>query len=241
MTRVAIVFGVGPLSGIGGAVALRAARGGLTVHLAGRRPDKMAEVLGAIAAAGASAHAHECDATDPAQVAAVFAAVAAAGQVPELVVFNVGGNWPMAFLDITPDFLETMWRQGPLAGLLVGQEAVKAMQGQGGTIIFTGASASLRGKPMFAAFASAKAGLRAIAQSMAREFGPAGIHVAHVVIDGVVDGDRVRGFLPGYIEGKGADAALDPAAIAETYWQIHGQPRNAWTHELELRPFAETW
>jgi NAD(P)-dependent dehydrogenase (short-subunit alcohol dehydrogenase family) len=201
----------------------------------------MAEVIEAITAGGGSARAHDCDATDPAQVAAVFAAVAAAGQVPELVVFNVGGNWPKAFLDITPDFLETMWRQGPLAGLLVGQAAVAAMQARGGTIIFTGASASLRGKPMFAAFASAKAGLRAIAQSMAREFGPAGLHVAHVVIDGVVDGDRVRGFLPGYIEGKGADAALDPAAIAETYWQIHGQPRNAWTHELELRPFAETW
>ncbi|PWR18890.1 SDR family NAD(P)-dependent oxidoreductase [Zavarzinia compransoris] len=241
MSAAAIVFGVGPVSGVGGAVAIRAAAGGMPVYVAGRHPDKMAAVTAEIAQAGGSATALACDATVPAEVEAVFAAVAAAGHVPGLVVFNVGGNWPMNFLDITPEFLEGMWRQGPLAGLLVGQAAVRALLPAGGTLIFTGASASLRGKPMFAAFASAKAGLRAIAQSMAREFGPQGLHVAHVVIDGVVAGDRVRGFLPGLIEGKGEDATLDPAAIAETYWQLHLQPRSAWTHELELRPFVETW
>ncbi|PWR22619.1 SDR family NAD(P)-dependent oxidoreductase [Zavarzinia aquatilis] len=237
----AVVFGVGPVEGVGGAVALRAATGGLPVYVAGRHPDKMAGVVAAIEAQGGTARAIPCDATDKAEVDAVFAAVAADGRTPRLVVFNVGGNWPQGFLDITPGFLEGMWRQGPLAGLLVGQGAVRAMLPDGGTMIFTGASASMRGKPMFAAFASAKAGLRAIAQSMAREFGPQGIHVAHVVIDGVVAGDRVRSLLPGLIEGKGEDATLAPPDIAETYWQLHLQPRCAWTHELELRPYAEVW
>ncbi|MCF4165532.1 SDR family NAD(P)-dependent oxidoreductase [Zavarzinia compransoris] len=238
----AIVFGVGPVAGIGGATAIRLARAGLPVYVAGRRPEKMTDVVKAITDADGTAIAVEADATEPADVGAVFERVAADGRVPELVVFNVGGNWPQDFMSMTPDVLETMWRQGPLAGMLVGQGALRAMLPAGkGTIIYTGASASLRGRPMFAPFASAKAGLRAIAQSMAREFGPQGIHVAHVVIDGVVDGERVRGFLPGFIEGKGADAALDPAAVAETYWMLHGQPRSAWTHELELRPFAETW
>lgn len=242
MTGAAIVFGVGPVAGVGGAVALRAARGGLPVYVAGRHPDKMADVVAAIEGAGGSAVALATDATKAEDVAAVFARVVADGRVPELVVFNVGGNWPMDFLSLTPEFLEAMWRQGPLAGLLVGQGAVRAMLPRGlGTILFTGASASMRGKPMFAAFASAKAGLRAIAQSMAREFGPQGLHIAHVVIDGVVDGERVRGFMPGFVEAKGADATLDPKAIAETYWSLHQQPRCAWTHELEVRPFAETW
>lgn len=241
MSPAAVVFGVGPVEGIGGAVAIRAAAGGLPVYMAGRHPDKMAAVATAIAAAGGAARAIACDATVKAEVDAVFDAVAADGRQPRLVVFNVGGNWPKSFLEITPEFLEGMWRQGPLAGTLVGQGAVRAMAGEGGTVIFTGASASMRGRPLFAAFASAKAGLRMIAQSMAREFGPQGIHVAHVVIDGVVAGERVRGFLPGLVEGKGEDATLAPPDIAETYWQLHLQPRNAWTHELELRPFVETW
>lgn len=241
MTPAAVIFGVGPIEGVGGAVALRAADGGLKTYVAGRHPDKMAGVVAQIAADGGEAVALPCDATVKAEVEAVFARVAADGCRPVFVVFNVGGNWPLSFMELTPEFLEGMWRQGPLAGMLVGQGAVKAMGDQGGTLIFTGASASLRGRPMFAAFASAKAGLRAIAQAMAREFGPQGLHVAHVVIDGVVNGERIHRFMPGFVEARGADTCLDPAAIAETYWQLHLQPRSAWSHELELRPFVETW
>lgn len=233
-TPAAVIFGVGPLDGIGGAMVRKVATEGMAVFAAGRNKDKLQQVQDAVATVVPLV----ADVTRQDEVRRVFDTVAAHGCRPDLVVFNVGGNWPMSFLDITPEFMETMWRQGPLAGLLVGQEAV--IRGAG-TVIFTGASASLRGKPMFAAFASAKAGLRAVAQSMAREFGPQGIHVAHVVIDGAVNGDRVRTLLPGYLEAKGENAGLSPEAIAETYWMLYRQPRSAWTHELELRPFAETW
>lgn len=233
-TAAAVVFGVGPVDGIGGAVVRKAAAEGLPVFAAGRNKEKLQEVQDAVA----SVIPVVTDVTRQDEVRRVFDTVAAHNCRPDLVVFNAGGNWPKPFLDITQDFMEAMWRQGPLAGLFVGQEAV--IRGAG-TVIFTGASASLRGKPMFAAFASAKAGLRAVAQSMAREFGPQGIHVAHVVIDGAVNGERVRTLLPGYLESKGEDAGLSPDAIAQTYWMLYKQPRSAWTHELELRPYAETW
>jgi len=234
ITPAAVIFGVGPLDGIGGAMVRRVAAEGMPVYAAGRNQEKLQTVEDAVA----SVIPLVTDVTKPEEVKRVFDRVAADNCRPDLVVFNVGGNWPMPFLDITPDFFEGMWRQGPLAALLVGQQAVTR---GAGTVIFTGASASLRGKPMFAAFASAKAGLRAVAQSMAREFGPQGIHVAHVVIDGAVNGERVRSFLPGYLEAKGEDSGLSPMAIADTYWQLYKQPRSAWTHELELRPYAETW
>jgi len=161
------------------------------------------------------------------------------------VVFNAAErNLPTRFLSTTPEFVEQMWRVCCFGGFLVGQEAIRHMlPQQRGTLLFTGASASLRGRPQFGAFAAAKAGLRAHAQAMAREFGPKGIHVAHVVVDGVVAGDRAAKF--GYGVGKalllskGEDGALQPEAIAEAYWQLHLQHRSAWTHELDLRPFKE--
>lgn len=240
MKPCAVVFGVGPKAGVGGATALRFASGGLTTFAAGRRPEKIQEVVDA-ATGDAEVIPLVVDGTNPESVTGVFDEVESAGYQPEFVLHNIGGNWPMATLDATPEFIETMWRSTCYSGFIIGAEAIRRMLPQArGTLIFTGASASMRGKPNFAAFAAAKAGLRAFAQSCAREFGPKGIHVAHVVIDGIVRGERLARLAPQWLEARG-EGAVDPDAVGETYWQIHQQPKTAWTHEMELRPFDEQW
>ncbi len=242
LPRAAIIFGAGAEPGIGAAVARRAAAGGLRVYVTGRSIGKLDDTVAGIRAAGHEAEAVIADVTDEAQIAAVFDRAVAAGYAVELVVFNVGTNRPGKFLDIDPVRLEQSWRADCLSGFRVGQHAVRHMQGiGGGTLLFTGASASLRGRAGFGAFASNKAGLRSLSQSMAREFGPQNIHVAHVIIDGLVDGARLRGVMPGLVEGRGKDGALDPTAVAETYWMLHRQHRSAWTQEIDLRPCRENW
>lgn len=237
--RAALIVGVGSPNGIGGAIARRAAEGGLHVYLAGRTEDKVNATAADI---GSQATAIVVDARRMESIQSAFRQVAADGYALDLVVHNVGTNRPRSFMDITPEKLESAWQQDTASGFEVARQALAAMTEQGhGTLLFTGASASLRGKSGFALFAQAKAGLRMLAQSLAREFGPQGIHVAHVVIDGVVDGDRVRDIVPGYVEAQGEDGALSPAAIAEAYWQLHQQHRSVWTHELDLRPFKENW
>ena len=139
-------------------------------------------------------------------------------------------------------FLEDMWRTNALAGFFFAKAAIEAMlPRQRGALIFTGASASLRGRANFGGFASAKAALRALAQSAAREFGPQGIHVAHVIIDGAINGDRINTVLPALKAQRGADGLLDPEAIADNFWHLYCQPRSAWTHEIDLRPWVEPW
>lgn len=241
----AVVVGAGARSGIGGALCARFAAAGLHVYAAGRSADKLEPLAASLREAGGHVTPVTADATQPQQVQSLFDRIARDGRVPELVVFNASErNLPKPLLDMTPDYIEQMWRVCCLGGFLVGQEAIRRMLPQGsGTILFTGATASLRGRAKFGGFAAAKAGLRIHAQAMAREFGPKGIHVGHVVIDGVVDGERAGKFGYGlgkaYLLTKGEDGALHPDAIAEAYWQLHLQPRSAWTHELDLRPFKE--
>ena len=165
------------------------------------------------------------------------------GRAPvDLIVSNAGNNRRLDFRELSAAAFEDFWRVGCFAGFLVGREAARRLVPLGrGTVIFTGASASLRGKPGYAHFAAAKAGLRAVAQSMAREYGPLGLHVAHVVVDGGIDGERLRTVRPGVVEERGADGLLGIDAIAEAYWQIHRQHRSAWTQELDLRPFKENF
>ncbi|ACL56233.1 SDR family NAD(P)-dependent oxidoreductase [Methylobacterium nodulans] len=241
----AIVVGVGAEQGLGAALCRRFARAGHHVLVAGRTPARLETVVAGIAAAGGSAEAVVADATREEDVARLFARAAAPGEgiAPvDLVVFNAGNNRHVPFLELEAALIEEFWRVGCLAGFLVGREAARLMAPLGrGTILFTGASASLRGKPGFAHFAAAKAGLRMVAQSMAREFGPAGLHVAHVVIDGGIAGERLLSRLPDLARDRGEDGLLAIDAIAETYWQIHRQPRSAWTHETDLRPFKETF
>ena len=235
----AVVIGVGSERGLGAALARRFAKEGLRVVLAGRTAKRLDAVAAAIESAGGVALACTADATREEDVVALFDRAAAAGDL-RLVVYNVGSNAMTPLLQTEPSVFETMWRQNALGGFLVGQAAVRKMlPRKEGAILFTGATASLRARPPFTAFAAAKAALRAVAQGFAREFGPQGIHVAHVVIDGVIKGDYARRNFPDFVRAKGRDGLLDPDAIADSFWALYRQPKSAWTHELDLRPFKE--
>jgi NAD(P)-dependent dehydrogenase (short-subunit alcohol dehydrogenase family) len=240
--RSAVVLGVGATRGLGAAIARRFAREGFRVTVMGRSAEKIQAALADLRAAGAVAEAVVGDVTDEALVRRVIAEADRPDAPLEAAIFNAGGNWPKAFRDMDGEFLESMWRVNALAGFFFAKAALDTMlPRRRGVIIFTGASGSLRGKAMFGGFAQGKAALRALAQSAAREFASQGIHVAHVIIDGAIDGDRINSFLPGLKGERGADGLLDPDAIAENYWSIFRQPRSAWTHELDLRPWVESW
>ncbi|MDB5413512.1 MAG: gdhII1 [Rubritepida sp.] len=238
MSTDVIVVGVGAEQGLGAAVARRFAREGHRVLVAGRTMDKLAHVVAGIEEAGGIAEAVVADATNSMDVAKLFDRA----KDLEVVVFNAGNNVRAPFRDLSVETFEEAWRINTLGGFVVGREAARRLVPLGrGTLIFTGATASLRGAANFAAFAAAKAGLRAIAQSAARELGPLGLHVAHAVIDGGIDGERLRARRPERAEAAGADGLLNIDAVAEAYWQLHRQHRSAWTLELDLRPYKESF
>ena len=231
---------------IGAAIARRFAAEGFRVHGGRRQRDKLDPLRDEIAASGGRFTGHSLDARSEEGIA-TFLDAADADAPLAACVFNIGANVNFPLLDTSERVFRKVWEMACYAGFLTGREAARRMLVHGGgSIFFTGATASLRGGKGYAAFASAKAGLRAVAQSMAREMGPHNIHVAHLVIDAGVDTAWVRERIA---EAKGAEAAanlapdslVDPASIAEAYWQLHRQPRDAWTHELDLRPFAEPW
>jgi NAD(P)-dependent dehydrogenase (short-subunit alcohol dehydrogenase family) len=237
----ALVVGVGASQGLGAAAARRFAREGLVVFIAGRTPAKLEQVARAIRDDGGRAQMLVGDASREADAARFVQAAEAEGPLA-LALHNAGSNRSDSILDLRREDFEQLWRDHCLGGFLVGREVARVMVPRGrGTILFTGASGSLRGKAMFAAFAAAKAGLRAVSQSMARELGPKGIHVGHVVIDGGINGQRLRSRLPDRAAKAGDDGLLDIDAIAETYWQIHKQHRSAWTLEQDLRPWSESF
>ncbi len=239
----ALVVGVGPERGLGAALCKRFGREGHHVFASGRTVESLETVAAAIEAAGGSASAVVADATAEAEVLRLFDSVEAAGSGQlDVVIYNAGNNAPGNLLEMEAEFFERAWRVGCLGGFLVGREAARRMLPRGGgTLLFTGATASLRGRPPFGAFASAKAALRSLAQTMARDFGPQGLHVAHVVIDGGIRGDKILKRMPQYAEQKGEDGMLGIDAIADAFWHLHSQQRSAWSHELDLRPFKETW
>lgn len=237
--QTAVVVGVGSSAGLGAALARRFAKEGLRVLVAGRTAARLATVATEIRDAGGSAEAVVTDATRETDVASLLNEIGQRGTL-DLVAYNVGNNAMIQSLEISEAQFETMWRQNALGGFLVGREAVRRMLPKAsGTILYTGATASLRARPPFLAFASAKAALRAVAQGLAREFGPQGIHVAHVVIDGVIGGEHAQSRFLDFVAAKGKDGLLAPDEIADAYWALHRQPRSAWTHELDLRPFRE--
>ncbi len=229
--EIAVIVGVGP--GLGWALVKRFAREGFASVACARDPKKLEPLA---RAGGVETRLEACDVTKPADVTSVFARVDRELGVPSVVVFNAGAYERGGILDITPEAFEHCWRVGCLGGFLVGQAAARLMVPKGsGTILFTGATASLRGSAGFANLAVPKFGLRALAQSMARELDPKGIHVAHVIVDGQIASEARRGLAM----ERGPDSLLSPDAIAETYWQLHRQPRDAWTHEMDVRPWVE--
>ncbi|MEQ9639224.1 MAG: SDR family NAD(P)-dependent oxidoreductase [Alphaproteobacteria bacterium] len=239
MSDIGIVIGVGASNGLGAAVARRYAVGGLRVLVAGRTAAKVGQVAEEIRAAGGTAEPRVCDVTDAAQVDALFAG---ASDPVKAVVYNAGNNRRIAFADLDAATFEDFWRVGCLGGFHTAKAAIPSLlKAGGGSLIFTGASASMRGRPYFAHFAAAKAGLRSLAQAVAREYGSQGVHVGHVVVDGVIDGEIVRNRLASYLEQLGEDGALNPDDMADAFWNLHTQPRSTWTHEIDLRPFKETW
>ena len=246
MSHSAIIFGVGPRQGVGAELCHRAAARGLHVFVNGRTQEKIDAVVADIEAAGGSATALLADVTVEAEVNAALAQVADSGHALELAIYNAGNNLPGKFLDVTPQVYEDMWRVCCMGAFLVSQATLRVMLAQQGktdrqSLLFTGASASLRGKAGFSAFASGKGALRMMAQSIAREYGPQGIHVGHVLIDGIIEGEKVRSRFPDYIDGLGEDGALKISAIADAFFALHDQHRTAWTQELDIRPFKENY
>ncbi len=237
-----LVVGAGDATG--GAIARRFAREGFEtcVTRRARHLETLDELVADIAKTGGSAHAFGVDARNEEATIELFAKIEKDIAPLEVVVFNIGANVWFPIREMTAQVFTKVWEMACFAGFLTGREAAKVMVPRGhGSILFTGATAALRGSNGFAAFASAKAGLRNLSQSMARELGPEGVHVAHVVIDGMIDTAWGRENFPDVFKDPDAENVLKPDDIAENYWQLHRQPRNAWTHELDLRPYCEKW
>jgi NAD(P)-dependent dehydrogenase (short-subunit alcohol dehydrogenase family) len=240
MKKAALIVGAGDATG--GAIARRFAREGFITCVTRRQADKLGPLVEAIQDAGGQAHGFGSDARDEAAVSELVATIERDIAPLEVVVFNIGANVRFAVTETTERVYRKVWEMGALAGFLVGREAARVMlPRKQGTILFTGATASLRGGKGFAAFAGAKHALRALAQSMARELGPQGIHVAHVVIDGAIDTAFIAENFPERYALKADEGILNPEHIAEAYWQLHRQPKSAWTHEMDLRPWMENW
>ena len=239
----AVVVGVGSEDGLGAALSRCYASNDHHVLIAGRTLAKVEKVAASIRRDGGSATAYAVDATREEDVIKLFDVAMThdeLGSSADLVTYNAGLNQKIDFRQMEASTFEEFWRVNTLGGFLIGREAARRFVPLGrGSVFFTGASGSLRGMPGFAHFAASKAGLRMISQSMAREFGPQGIHVAHVLVDGAIDGERVKSLFPGVSEQLGESGMLNTKAIAETYWQLHLQHPSAWTQELDVRPFKE--
>lgn len=240
--KVALIIGAGDATG--GAIARRFAREGYTACVTRRSLDKLQPLLEQIRTEGGAAHGFASDARKEEEVIALVEQIESTIGPIAVLVFNIGANAPSSILEETARKYFKIWEMACFGGFLNAREVAKRMvqrdgDGHKGTIIFTGATASLRGGANFAAFSGAKMALRALAQSMARELGPRGVHVAHVVVDGAIDTAFIRDNFPERYALKDQDGIVNPEHIADTYWMLHRQPRDAWTHELDLRPYME--
>ncbi|MBV7555042.1 SDR family oxidoreductase [Pseudomonas sp. PDM28] len=238
--KVVLVVGAGDATG--GAIAKRFAQEGFVACVTRRSADKLQPLVEAIKADGGEAHGFACDARKEEDVIALVEQIESQIGPIEAFVFNIGANVPCSILEETARKYFKIWEMACFSGFLNAREVAKRMaRRQRGTILFTGATAGMRGAAGFAAFAGAKHGIRALAQSMARELGPMNIHVAHVIVDGAIDTDFIRDSFPEKYATKDQDGILNPEHIAENYWYLHSQPRDAWTFELDLRPWSERW
>ncbi|WP_173910631.1 SDR family oxidoreductase [Acinetobacter sp. Marseille-Q1618] len=238
--KVALVIGAGDATG--GAIAKRFAKGEYTTCMTRRNADKLQPLIEEIQQQGGEAYGFASDARKEEQVIELIEHIESNIGAIDVLIFNIGANVPCSILDETARKYFKIWEMACFAAFLVGREVAKRMvTRQQGTIIFTGATAGLRGSAYFAAFAGAKHALRALAQSMARELGPQNIHVAHIVVDGAIDTEFIETTFPEIYAKKDQDGILNPDHIAENYWHVAQQPRDAWTHELDLRPWMEKW
>nr|WP_322940750.1 SDR family oxidoreductase [Pseudomonas sp. s4] len=238
--KVALIIGAGDATG--GAIARRFAREGYVACVTRRNLEKLQPLLAEIRSEGGEAHGFASDARREEQVAELVERIERDIGSIEVMVFNIGANVPCSILEETPRKYFKIWEMACFSGFLTSQAVAKRMVTRGrGSILFTGATAGLRGAAGFAAFAGAKHGIRALAQSMARELGPLNIHVAHIVVDGAIDTAFIRDNWPETYALKDQDGILDPEHIADSYWFLHSQPRDAWTFELDLRPWIERW
>ncbi|MBN8490226.1 MAG: SDR family oxidoreductase [Burkholderiales bacterium] len=242
MNRPSVCCVIGAGDATGAAVARRFAREGYTVCVARRTEAALMPLVDQITAVGGRTVAFELDARREDQVVSFVNRIEAEVGPIEVMVFNVGGNVRLQILETTAQKYFKVWEMCAMAGFLAGREAARVMLPRGrGTVLFTGATASLRGGAGYAAFSGGKAALRALAQSMARELGPKGLHVGHVVIDGLIDTAFAREHFAQRVADAGPDGILNPDHIADAYWALHRQPRDAWTFELDLRPSVEPW
>jgi NAD(P)-dependent dehydrogenase (short-subunit alcohol dehydrogenase family) len=239
-TGCAIIVGAG--GGIGAAVAQVLASDGFSVVVSRRTGDALKPLVESIEASGGAALAVPADASDESQVIDLFERAESAFGPPVFTLFNAAGFIRAPIRDLDSRQFEEMWRSTSYGGFLVGREAARRMVPQGrGTILFTGATAAVKASANFAAFAAGKHGLRAVAESMAKELGPEGIHVGHLVIDGIVNVPRVHEQMPEVAAEKGPEGLIDPKSIAAAMLWLHHQSKDAWTFELDLRPFKEPW
>lgn len=237
---VALIVGAGDSTG--GAIAKRFARGGYLACVTRRSAEKLAPLISEIRANGGQAFGYGSDARKEEEVVELIEKIEAERGPIEVLVFNIGANVPCSILEETARKYFKIWEMACFSGFLNAREVAKRMVARGrGTILFTGATAGIRGSAGFSAFAGAKHALRALAQSMARELGPRGVHIAHVIVDGAIDTEFIRTQFPERYALKEQGGILNPDHIAENYWHLHQQPRDAWTFELDLRPYMEKW
>jgi NAD(P)-dependent dehydrogenase (short-subunit alcohol dehydrogenase family) len=235
--KTAIVIGVGPDRGLGAQLCKRFAAEGLKVIVAGRTLSALEAVATDIAASGGQAVPLVADATKESDIVALFDA---AGDGLDLAIYNAGNNTPGKIIEMEADYFEKAWRVACFGGFLFGREAVRRMAPKkSGTLLFTGASASLRGRPGFGAFNAAKAGLRTLAQAMAKEYAPEGIHVAHVVVDGAIGGDKIMNRFPDAANRQ--DSLISIEGIVDAFAFLYHQPERAWSFELDVRTSKEKW
>lgn len=237
----AVIAGVGPLDGLGAALCQRFASCGLHVYVAGRSPDKLERVVAEIESEGGSASPVSCDTKNEVEITRLFEMASKKAPV-DLAIYNVGNSFPGQIIDMDAEYFEEAWRSVCFGGFLFGREAARHMsKEQQGTVIFTGASASLRGKANYAAFNSSKSALRTFAQALAKEAGPNGIHIAHVIIDGSINGEKIKTRHPDYAEKLQDGGMISLGALVDAYEYLYKQEKTGWSFELDLRTAIESW
>ena len=235
-----LVLGVGPEQGLGVALCKKFAEEGFRVFGCGRNIENM-KALDKLSVEKGSIEGMVADVTNPGDVSKLFEEIDKTQTVLKSVIYNAGNNNASPFLEMDLAFFQDLWEVCAKGAFLISQQAIPRLLNQGGSLIFTGATASIRSRPPFTAFAAAKSAERSLAQGLSKEFGPQGIHVAHVIIDGIIDGDKVNLRFPEFANSKGEDGKLNIESIAENFVMLHNQKRSTWSFEIDLRPWSENW